>query len=175
MEPEVEARVQRLYHALSAMTGPAPAPAPPAAAEHRAEVVRQSVHEGLLGRSVAARSLAFIGEGAGADVAIALMEALLAELEEPTAVERMLAEHAMMIHAQTLNTYRRLGTGSPGDLEDLERTINIAVRLQAEFRRTLAAMRAWRSPPSSIVVNGQANLAHQQVIQQTNEVGSNGA
>ncbi|MNL58864.1 hypothetical protein D3C87_1825410 [compost metagenome] len=68
-------------------------------------------------------------------------------------------------------------------LDQKDKAFGLVVKMQGEFRKTAAALKEWRAPVRQFIVAQQANIAHQQVVNQagqqiqpmTNEVGSNDA
>lgn len=93
-----------------------------------------------------------------------LMAAALEDFKPQSAAERMLVEQLVVTHVQLMRAQRR--TGNADAYPHIEVSSRIASRLQDDFRKTLAALRDWNAPPRAVIHAQQANVAHQQVIQQ---------
>lgn len=118
----------------------------------------------LIGASVAVPILKTISDkdeqlGYWAELAVQLV----ADLAPKTAAERMLVEQLLVTHAQLLNAHRLIPGANTWDA--MEKAASIASRLAADFRKTLLTLKEWRAPVRQFVVAQQANIAQQQVIQ----------
>lgn len=97
------------------------------------------------------------------------------ELAPRSTAERMIVEQLLAIHAQLMNAHLLMGNARTW--EETERLGMMASRLSADFRKTLLALKEWRAPARQTIVAQQANVAHQQVVNQvhgtpTNELGT---
>lgn len=99
---------------------------------------------------------------AGTKVALGLMDDLMADVKPATAIERMLVEQMLVTHAQALNMHRM--AHNCNTYEQTERLINLASKMQSEFRKTALALREMRQPPRPIINAQQANIANNQIV-----------
>ena len=124
-----------------------------------------AVNAGVLGLNVGVALLkSLVQEGDDVPVALALMDAAFTDFKPKNAAERMLVEQLVVTHLQVLRAHRRLG--GVDNFDRLEQCANITSKLQADFRKTLMALKEWNAPPRAVIHTQQANVANQQVIQQ---------
>lgn len=129
------------------------------------KTIAQVLPQGIVGASVAG---VVLKTAAGAEnaplIAEELMAATMRDVAPTSMVERMLVEQMVMIHAQV--TDLNLMAKRAETYDHKEQMLGVAAKMQGEFRKTVAALKEWRAPTRQFIVAQQANVAHQQVVNQ---------
>ncbi len=127
------------------------------------------------GSGVAARAagsiLYAIAPHEAAQAAGNMMASLVREIQPGSAIERMLVEQMVVIHAQMLRLQSMASKSK--DPVELQLLLTASSRLTGDFRRSLGTLMDCRRPPGPRMTATQVNLANQQIVL-TNELGSNG-
>jgi hypothetical protein len=138
----------------------------PVNAVRRAMILKGAAEGGLLGVQVLNKLMKPVAyadpDVTPIELASAVMDTLLADFAPRNAAEKMLVEQLAVTHVQLLALHGKLASAS--DQHQLERLAIATSRLQADFRKTLAALQTWRSPMPNIHAQ-QLNLAQQQFVQ----------
>ncbi len=141
----------------------------------RSNLAKRAVDQGTLGAAVAGSILKRgLGE-LGPEVADELLSRLVSEQKPTSIVERMAIEMLVVSYAQFMDVNRQIAALQR--LDQVEKLVAVASRLQGDLRRTMVTLRDWRLPVKSVIVTNQANIAHQQFVQQAvvpNELGNKG-
>lgn len=153
--------------------------------EMRKYILEEVKYGGLLGVQVSSKILEGIVKNDpnvdSFDISTRLMKQAMDDFSPKSAAERMLVEQLVVTHSQLLNIQKL--TCRTDQYDRIEQMAAVASRLQADFRKTLLALKEWKAPPKSFIVAQQANIANQQVVTQnpektnttTNELGTNHA
>lgn len=156
----------------SAYLPPSSHPAPYAqSAGELAGYVDQAVHNGQLAANVVSRVIKALMTGDMArEFGDRLLQVFFEEYVPETPQQRVLVEHAAVVHTQLLVT--RAKWGGATSLPDIEALTRVQSRLSNELVRLLDALSAQREGQRTVIAN--ANIATNQIVQQvfdTNELG----
>lgn len=146
--------------------------------QERVAFIRQAVlDKGVVASSVVGEILKPLAAEHSADLAKAMMASMLDDLKPTSALERVLIEQMILNHAQSMRLQRLAYKAER--YEHIEQMVNLAAKMQGELRKTMKALKDWRTPVQPVIHAKQANVAHQQIInnppEPTNEVGGNDA